>query len=309
MKLLSVLVPCYNEQETVEDFYQEFIKNDAYFSSQDIEYEIVFINDGSKDNTVQEVKKLIECDKRVHLLSFSRNFGKEAAIYAGLEHSKGDYVVIMDADLQDPPSLLPEMFAGLEEGYESVATRRVSRKGEPVIRSFFARMFYRIMRKISKADIVDGARDYRLMTRKFVNAVLKISEYNRFTKGIFGWVGFETKWLAYENIERQKGQTKWSFWKLFIYSIEGIVGFSTAPLAFASVLGIVFCFVAFVFLLFIFIRALVFGDPVAGWPSTICIILLVSGVQMFCMGIMGQYLAKTYLEVKRRPIYIVDEEI
>ena len=307
MKLLSVLVPCYNEQETVEDFYQEFIKNDAYFSSQDIEYEIVFINDGSKDNTVQEVKKLIECDKRVHLLSFSRNFGKEAAIYAGLEHSKGDYVVIMDADLQDPPSLLPEMFAGLEEGYESVATRRVSRKGEPVIRSFFARMFYRIMRKISKADIVDGARDYRLMTRKFVNAVLKISEYNRFTKGIFGWVGFETKWLAYENIERQKGQTKWSFWKLFIYSIEGIVGFSTAPLAFASVLGIVFCFVAFVF--FIFIRALVFGDPVAGWPSTICIILLVSGVQMFCMGIMGQYLAKTYLEVKRRPIYIVDEEI
>lgn len=309
MKLLSVLVPCYNEQETVEDFYQEFIKNDAYFSSQDIEYEIVFINDGSKDNTVQEVKKLIECDKRVHLLSFSRNFGKEAAIYAGLEHSKGDYVVIMDADLQDPPSLLPEMFAGLEEGYESVATRRVSRKGEPVIRSFFARMFYRIMRKMSKADIVDGARDYRLMTRKFVNAVLKISEYNRFTKGIFGWVGFETKWLAYENIERQKGQTKWSFWKLFIYSIEGIVGFSTAPLAFASILGIVFCFVAFVFLLFIFIRALVFGDPVAGWPSTICIILLVSGVQMFCMGIMGQYLAKTYLEVKRRPIYIVDEEI
>lgn len=309
MKLLSVLVPCYNEQETVEDFYQEFIKNDAYFSSRDIEYEIVFINDGSKDNTVQEAKKLIECDKRVHLLSFSRNFGKEAAIYAGLEHSKGDYVVIMDADLQDPPSLLPEMFAGLEEGYESVATRRVSRKGEPVIRSFFARMFYRIMRKISKADIVDGARDYRLMTRKFVNAVLKISEYNRFTKGIFGWVGFETKWLAYENIERQKGQTKWSFWKLFIYSIEGIVGFSTAPLAFASILGIVFCFVAFVFLLFIFIRALVFGDPVAGWPSTICIILLVSGVQMFCMGIMGQYLAKTYLEVKRRPIYIVDEEI
>ena len=309
MKLLSVLIPCYNEQETVEDFYQEFIKNDAYFSSKDIEYEMIFINDGSKDNTVQEVKKLIERDTRVHLLSFSRNFGKEAAIYAGLEHSKGDYVVMMDADLQDPPSLLPEMFAGLEEGYESVATRRVSRKGEPVIRSFFARMFYKIMRKISKADIVDGARDYRLMTRKFVDAVLKISEYNRFTKGILGWVGFETKWLAYENIERKKGQTKWSFGKLFIYSIEGIVGFSTAPLAFASVLGIVFCFIAFVFLLFIFIRALVFGDPVAGWPSTICIILLVSGVQMFCMGIMGQYLAKTYLEVKRRPIYIVDEEI
>ena len=309
MELLSVIVPCYNEQETVEDFYVEFMKNASYFSTKDMDYEVIFVNDGSKDTTVTEVKKLIARDARVHMLSFSRNFGKEAAIYAGLEHSKGDYVVIMDADLQDPPSLLPEMFAGLEEGYESVATRRVSRKGEPVVRSLFARMFYRIMRKISKADIVDGARDYRLMTRKFVDAVLKISEYNRFTKGIFGWVGFETKWIAYENIERQKGKTKWSFGKLFIYSIEGIVGFSTAPLAFASVLGIVFCFMAFIFLIFIFVRALAFGDPVAGWPSTICIILLVSGVQMFCMGIMGQYLAKTYLEVKRRPIYIVDEKI
>ena len=277
MELLSVIVPCYNEQETVEDFYVEFMKNSSYFSSKDMDYEVIFVNDGSKDATVTEVKKLIARDARVHL--------------------------------QDPPSLLPEMFAGLEEGYESVATRRVSRKGEPVVRSFFARMFYRIMRKVSKADIVDGARDYRLMTRKFVDAVLKISEYNRFTKGIFGWVGFETKWIAYENIERQKGKTKWSFGKLFIYSIEGIVGFSTAPLAFASVLGIVFCFMAFIFLIFIFVRALAFGDPVAGWPSTICIILLVSGVQMFCMGIMGQYLAKTYLEVKRRPIYIVDEKI
>lgn len=309
MKLLSVIVPCYNEQENIEDFYSEFIKNDDYFSSKDIETEMLFVNDGSKDGTTCEIKKLIAKDKRVHLLSFSRNFGKEAAIYAGLEKSKGDYVVIMDVDLQDPPSILQEMFTGLEEGYESVATRRVSRKGEPVIRSLFARMFYKIMRKISKADIVDGARDYRLMTRKFVDAVLKISEYNRFTKGIFGWVGFQTKWIAYENVERQKGQTKWSFWKLLIYSLEGIVGFSTAPLAFASVVGIIFCFLAFVFLIFIFVRALVFGDPVAGWPSTICIILLVSGVQMFCMGIMGQYMAKTYLEVKRRPIYIVDEEI
>lgn len=309
MKLLSVIVPCYNEQETIADFYTEFTKNDEYLLAKDIETEMIFINDGSKDATVCEIKKLIERDKRVHLLSFSRNFGKEAAIYAGLEKSEGDYVVIMDADLQDPPSLLPGMFAGLEEGYESVATRRISRKGEPVIRSFFARMFYRIMRKISKADIVDGARDYRLMTRKFVDAVLKISEYNRFTKGIFGWVGFKTKWIAFENIERQKGQTKWSFWKLLIYSMEGIVGFSTVPLAFASVVGIVFCFLAFIFLTFIFVRALVFGDPVAGWPSTICIVLLVSGVQMFCMGIMGQYMAKTYLEVKRRPIYIVDEMI
>lgn len=309
MKLLSVIVPCYNEQETIEDFYAEIMKIAPFFKGKEIETELIFVNDGSKDETVQEIKKLKAQDERVRMISFSRNFGKEAAIYAGLEKSKGDFVVIMDADLQDPPSLLPEMYAGIEEGYESVATRRVSRKGEPVIRSFFAKLFYKIMRKISKADIVDGARDYRLMTRKFVNAVLEISEYNRFTKGIFGWVGFETKWIAYENVERQKGQTKWSFWKLLIYSIEGIVGFSTAPLAFASIVGIVFCILAFIFLIFIFARALLFGDPVAGWPSTICIILMVSGVQMFCMGIMGQYLAKTYLEVKHRPIYVVDEEV
>ena len=309
MKVLSVIVPCYNEQEVVEDFYTEFMKLIPFLDEKKIDVELLFIDDGSKDNTVKEIKRLREKDDRVHMISFSRNFGKEAAIYAGLENSKGDYVVVMDADLQDPPALLPEMFAGIEEGYESVATRRVNRKGEPVIRSFFAKMFYRIMRKISKADIVDGARDYRLMTRKFVDSVLKISEYNRFTKGIFGWVGFETKWITFENIERQKGQTKWSFWKLLIYSIEGIVGFSTAPLAFASVVGIFFCVLAFAFLLFIFGRAMLFGDPVAGWPSTICIILLVSGVQMFCMGIMGQYLAKTYLEVKHRPIYVVDEKI
>lgn len=309
MKLLSVIVPCYNEQETVRDFYDEFIKNEAFFEEKEIAFEIIYVNDGSKDETVSEVKKLISLDERVHLLSFSRNFGKESAIYAGMEKSRGDYVVIMDVDLQDPPSLLPEMFAELEKGYEAVATRRVSRKGEPFLRSVFARMFYRIMRKISQTDIVDGARDYRLMTRKFANAVLKISEYNRFTKGIFGWVGFETKWIEYENVERQKGKTKWSFWKLFLYSIEGMVGFSTKPLAFASVFGMVFCALSFIFLIFIFARALIFGDPVAGWPSTICIILLVSGVQMFCMGIMGQYLSKTYLEVKNRPIYIVDEDI
>lgn len=309
MKLLSVIVPCYNEQETIEDFYTEIMKVVPFFEDKDIAMELIFVNDGSKDETAVEIKKLNAKDARVRMVSFSRNFGKEAAIYAGFEKSKGDFVVIMDADLQDPPSLLPQMYAGIEEGYESVATRRVSRKGEPIIRSFFAKMFYKIMRKISKADIVDGARDYRLMTRKFVDAVLKISEYNRFTKGIFGWVGFETKWIAYENVERKKGQTKWSFWKLLIYSIEGIVGFSTAPLAFASIVGIVFCILAFVFLIFIFARALLFGDPVAGWPSTICIILMVSGVQMFCMGIMGQYLAKTYLEVKHRPIYVVDEEV
>lgn len=309
MKLLSVIVPCYNEEETIHDFYEEFIKNEEFLSQKGIEIEMLFIDDGSKDGTVHEVKRLYEKDKRIRLVSFSRNFGKEAAIYAGLEKSKGDYVVLLDADLQDPPSILPQMFAELEKGYESVATRRVSRKGEPIIRSFFARIFYKLMRKISKADIVDGARDYRLMTRKFVQAVLQITEYNRFTKGIFGWVGFETKWIAFENVERKKGETKWSFWKLLTYSIEGIVGFSTVPLAFASFMGMLFCFLAFVFLIFIFGRALIFGDPVAGWPSTICIILLASGVQMFCMGIMGQYLAKTYQEVKKRPIYIVKEEV
>lgn len=309
MKLLSVIVPCYNEQENIFDFHKEFLKVEEYFKEIDVEIEFLFIDDGSVDETAKEIKKLSEIDRRVHMVSFSRNFGKEAAIYAGLEKSKGDYAVLMDVDLQDPPSLLPEMFQGILDGYESVATRRVSRKGEPIIRSFFAKLFYKIMRKISKADIVDGARDYRIMTRKYVNAVLQIAEYNRFTKGIFGWVGFETKWLAYENVERNKGKTKWSFWKLLKYSLEGILGFSTAPLAFASVIGILFCVLAFCFLIFIFARALIFGDPVAGWPSTICIILLVSGVQMFCMGIMGQYMAKTYLEVKNRPIYIVKDEL
>ena len=240
MKLLSAIVPCYNEEENVADFYAEFMKTEDFFQKKDIELELWFINDGSKDHTADEVKKLNDKDKRVHLLSFSRNFGKEAAIYAGLEKANGDYVVFLDADLQDPPSLLPEMFTYIEEGYDSVATRRVTRKGEPMIRSFFARMFYRIMKKISKTEIVDGARDYRLMTRQVVDAILSLPEYNRFTKGIFGWVGFETKWLEYDNIERKKGETKWSFWKLFIYSLEGITSFSTAPLAFAAFMGVIF---------------------------------------------------------------------
>ncbi len=309
MKLLSIVVPCYNEQENIEDFYKEVLKVEKTLSEKGVNIEFLFIDDGSKDETVLEIEKIAQKDQRVHMVSFSKNFGKEAAIYAGLEKSKGDFVVLLDADLQDPPALLPQLYDEIQAGYESVATRRVSRKGEPIIRSFFAKMFYKLMSKISKADIVDGARDYRMMTRKFVDAVLKMAEYNRFTKGIFGWVGFETKWIAYENVERKKGKTKWSFWKLFTYSLEGIIGFSTAPLAFASVVGIVFCGLAFFFLLFIFARALIFGDPVAGWPSTICIILLVSGVQMFCMGIMGQYMAKTYLEVKKRPIYIVKDEM
>lgn len=309
MKLLSAIVPCYNEEENIADFYQEFVKNDSFFREKDVELEIWYIDDGSKDNTVAEVKKLIQMDKRVHLLSFSRNFGKEAAIYAGLEKAGGDYVVFLDADLQDPPALLPEMFEYLEQGYDSVATRRVTRKGEPPIRSFFARMFYRLMRKISKTEIMDGARDYRLMTRKVVDSILSMQEYNRFSKGIFGWVGFETKWLEFENIERKKGETKWSFWKLFLYSIDGITAFSTAPLAFAAFMGVFFCILAFVLIIVTIVRKALFGDPTSGWPSLVCIISLISGVQLFCLGIVGQYLAKTYMEVKRRPIYLVKEEI
>lgn len=309
MSLLSVIVPCYNEEENVPYFYEELLKNSDFFVRENLDIEILYIDDGSKDGTVSAVKVLCEKDERVHLVSFSRNFGKEAALYAGLEKSKGDYVVVMDADLQDPPSLLPEMFGYIKEGYDSVATRRVNRKGEPVIRSFFARMFYRLMRKISKTEIVDGARDYRLMTRRMVDAVLSMTEYNRFTKGIFGWVGFETKWIEYQNVERVKGETKWSFWGLLLYSFEGITAFSTAPLSIAAVVGVLFCFLAFAFLIFIFVRALIFGDPVDGWPSLVCIISLVSGVQLFCLGILGQYLAKTYLEVKKRPIYLVKEEL
>jgi len=309
MSLLSVIVPCFNEEENVPYFYEELLKNQDFFEKEGLEIEILYIDDGSKDGTVAAVKALREKDERVRLVSFSRNFGKEAALYAGLEKSAGDYVVVMDADLQDPPSLLPEMYKYIKEGYDSVATRRVNRKGEPVIRSFFARMFYRLMRKISKTEIVDGARDYRLMTRRMVDAVLSMTEYNRFTKGIFGWVGFETKWLEYENVERVKGETKWSFWGLLLYSFEGITAFSTAPLSLAAVVGVLFCILAFLFLIFIFVRALIFGDPVSGWPSLVCIISLVSGVQLFCLGILGQYLAKTYLEVKRRPIYLVKEEL
>ncbi|MCR5303908.1 MAG: glycosyltransferase family 2 protein [Lachnospiraceae bacterium] len=309
MSLLSVIVPCFNEEENVSDFYEELLKNSGFFSENNYSFEIIFVDDGSKDGTVREVKKLIEKDEGVHLLSFSRNFGKEAAIYAGLQKSAGDLIAIMDADLQDPPSLLPEMFKCIGEGYDSVATRRVDRKGEPPVRSFFARAFYRIINRMSRTEIVDGARDYRLMTRRFVDAVLQLTEYNRFTKGIFSWVGFETKWLEYENIERRKGETKWSFWKLFWYALDGIVAFTTAPLTFAAFLGVLFCVVAFILIVVTIIRKAVFGDPTSGWPSLVCIISLVSGVQLFCLGIVGQYLSKTYMEVKRRPIYILREDI
>lgn len=289
-------------------FYAETIKQEAFFHEKGVEFEFVFVNDGSRDKTVEQVRKLHEKDERVHLVSFSRNFGKEAAIVAGFEKAKGDIVVLMDADLQDPPALLPEMYENIESGYDSVATRRVDRKGEPPIRSWFARRFYGLMRKISKTDIVDGARDYRMMTRQVVDAILSMREYNRFSKGIFGWVGFDTKWLEYENIQRAAGETKWSFWKLFLYSLDGIMAFSTVPLSIASFLGILFCIIAFAFLIFIFVRALAFGDDVAGWPSTICVITLLGGLQLLCLGIMGQYLSKLYLEVKDRPKYLVKEE-
>ena len=309
MSLLSVIVPCYNEEENVKDFYIELMKNGSFFEERGMDVEILYIDDGSKDRTVEEVRELRKNDERIRMISFSRNFGKESAMYAGLEKAKGDYVVIMDADLQDPPALLPEMFAAMDEGYDSVATRRVSRKGEPPVRSFFARCFYRLMKKISKTEIMDGARDYRLMTRQMVDAILQMPEYNRFTKGIYGWVGFRTKWLEFENIERAKGETKWNFWKLFLYSIEGITAFSTVPLVIASFMGVLFCVLAFVAIVFIIVRKILFGDPVSGWPSLVCIILLVSGVQLFCLGILGQYLPKTYMEVKKRPVYLVKEEL
>lgn len=308
MKTLSIIVPCYNEEENVPYFYEHLLKEETFFHEKDIDFEIIYVNDGSKDKTVAEVKKLHETDQRVHLVSFSRNFGKEAAIYAGLEKATGDYAVLMDADLQDPPALLPEMYGYIEQGYDSVATRRVDRKGEPPIRSFFARRFYRLINKISKTDIVDGARDYRLMTRQVVDAILAMGEYNRFSKGIFGWVGYETKWIEFENVERVKGETKWSFWKLFLYALDGIMAFSTAPLSVASLMGLLFCVAAFIFLLYIWGRAMLIGDPVAGWPSLVCIITLASGVQLLSLGIIGQYMSKMYMEVKKRPIYLVKEE-
>ena len=305
MKKISLVVPCYNEQEVIKLFYAEIQKIKKDFK--DVTFEIIFVNDGSKDKTLELMRELSENDD-VRYVSFSRNFGKEAAMYAGLEASTGDYVAIMDVDLQDPPALLKKMYEILESGeYDSVATRRVTRKGEPIIRSFFARLYYKLINKISKTEIVDGARDFRLMTRQMVNSVLSLKEYNRFSKGIFSWVGYRTKWLEYENVERAAGETKWSFWKLFLYSLESIVAFSTVPLSIASVMGILFCFVAFIIIIFIIVRTLMYGDPTSGWPSMVCIMFFIGGVQLLCLGIMGQYLSKTYLEVKKRPIYIVQE--
>lgn len=307
-KTLSIIVPCYNEEESVPLFYAETIKQEAFFHQKGVELEFVFVNDGSKDKTVQVVKELREKDERVHLVSFSRNFGKEAAIYAGFQKAKGDFVVLMDADLQDPPALLPEMYTHIESGYDSVATRRVNRKGEPPIRSFFARRFYGLMRKISTTEIVDGARDYRMMTRQVCDAILSMTEYNRFSKGIFGWVGFETKWLEYENIQRAAGETKWSFWKLFKYSIEGIMAFSTVPLMISLVLGIILGVLGFGFLLFFVISAAVSGLNPFNGGTIVSSVVFIGGIILTCMGILGLYTSKLYLEVKNRPIYIVKEE-
>ena len=305
-KKISVIVSCYNEEESLPLFYEEMSKVMDEMSQND--FELIFVNDGSRDNTLKEIKELRAKDKRVRYISFSRNFGKEAAMKAGLDYSTGDYVTLMDADLQDPPKMLPEMLNILEkEHYDCVGTRRVTRKGEPVIRSFFARKFYKIINKMSKVEMVDGARDYRLMTRQMVEAIKSCEEYNRYSKGLWSFVGFKTKWLEFENVQRVAGETKWSFWKLFKYAIEGIVAFTTAPLTMAAFLGILFCFIAFIMIVVIIFKTLIFGDPVSGWPSLACIIIFVSGIQLFFMGIFGEYLAKTYLETKKRPVYIVKE--
>ena len=302
MKLISIVVPCYNESEVLPMFYREITK--VMSELKNYRFELVFVDDGSRDDTLAQLKSMSHSDNRVKYLSFSRNFGKESAMLAGLEHTTGDYVAIMDADCQDPPSLLPEMIPFLNEGYDCVATRRVSRKGEPPIRSFCARIFYKLINSISKVEMVDGARDYRLMTRQMVDAITSCQEYNRYSKGLWQFVGFKTKWLEYKNVERAAGETKWSFWKLFKYAIEGIVAFSTVPLPLAAFFGILFCLIAFIMIIVIIVKTIAFGDPVSGWPSLACIIIFVSGVQLFFLGIIGEYLAKTYLETKHRPKHL-----
>lgn len=306
---ISCIVPCYNEEAALPYFLREIRKvADQMSATYQSSFEFIFVDDGSKDKTLEILREAAVQDERVRYIAFSRNFGKEAAMYAGLQRCTGDYAAVMDADMQDPPTLLPEMYETLQSGeYDSVATRRVDRKGEPPVRSFFARCFYKIINKISDADIVDGARDFRLMKRKMVDAILAMGEYNRFSKGIFGWVGFRTKWLPYENVERVAGETKWSFWKLFKYSLQGIIAFSTAPLGIASVMGMILCLIALVMVVVIVVKTLLLGDPVSGWPSLACMIMFMGGIQLLCIGVLGQYLAKTYLETKHRPIYIIAE--
>ncbi len=306
MEKISLIIPCYNEEEVLGIFYNELKKVMNQMNT--YEFELLFVDDGSKDKTLSVLKGFAQEDERVIYLSFSKNFGKEAAMYAGFCNATGDYVAVMDADMQDPPSLLPEMMTYLEDGeYDSVATRRVTRAGEPKIRSFFARQFYKIINKISDADIVDGSRDFRLMKRAMADAIVAMGEQNRFSKGIFGWIGFKTKWLAFENVERAAGETKWNFWSLFRYSLDGIFNFSQVPLQFASMTGVFFTCISFIAIIFIMVRKWIWGDPVEGWPSLVCIITFLGGIQLFCMGIIGQYLAKTYMEVKKRPHYIIGE--
>lgn len=310
MKLVSVVVPCYNEQEVLPMFYDEITKVTDGMKEQypELEFEFLFINDGSKDKTLEIFRKLADRDERVRYVSFSRNFGKESGMYAGLKNSKGDYVVVMDADLQHPPAFLPQMYSYVRDGeFDCATTRRVSRKGESKIRSWFARRFYGIMNKISQTEIVDGAQDFRFMTRQMVDAILEMSEYNRFSKGIFSWVGFNVKYIEYENVERAAGTTAWSFWGLFKYSLEGIMAFSTAPLAISSLLGILSCAIAFILIIATVVKALILGVDGDGYATTLCVIFLLSGLQLFCTGILGQYLSKTYLETKKRPIYIMKE--
>lgn len=303
---ISLIIPCYNEEAALPFIYKELVLVSSQLK--DYEFEYLFVNDGSSDRTLSILKELAASDPRVNYYSFSRNFGKEAAMFAGFCNAGGDYVAVMDADLQDPPSLLPQMLEILQTGeYDSVATRRVSRDGEPKIRSFFARSFYKIINKISDADIVDGARDFRLMKREMVDAIVAMNEYNRFSKGIFGWIGFRTYWLPYKNVERVAGETKWSFWGLLKYAVDGIINFSQVPLSLASYGGVFLTFISFLAIIFVVVRRLIFGDPVSGWASLVCIITFIGGVQLFCMGIIGQYLSKTYLEAKRRPHFIISE--
>ena len=304
-ELVSVVVSCYNEEEVLPIFYKEINKISKEMDY--VNFEFLFVDDGSKDNTLKIVKDLASDDSRVKYISFSRNFGKEAAMNAGLSYSKGDYVVVMDADLQDPPKYLKEMYNYMKDGYDVAATRRITRKGEPVVRSFFSKLWYKLIDKMSDTEMVDGARDFRMMKRKVVDAILSLSEYNRYSKGIFSFVGFKTKWISYENVKRAAGKTKWSFWQLFKYALDGMSSFSTAPLLLASLFGILFCFIALIAIIFVIIRTLIYGDPVGGWPSLVCIILLVGGIQLLCIGTTGRYLSKVYLETKKRPIYIVDE--
>ncbi len=307
MKKISIIVPAYNEEEAIPYFYKEIKKIWEKMAKND--FEVIFINDGSKDQTLSILKEYAKKDKKIKYISFSKNFGKEAAIYAGLKKASGDFITIMDADLQDPPELIPEMYRYIvEENYDMVATRRVNRKGEPPIRSFFARKFYKLINKMSKVEMVDGARDFRFMTRQVVDSILELEEYNRYSKGLFSFIGFETKWISYPNQKRVAGKTKWSFWNLLIYACEAITAFSTVPLVISVLIGLIFCIISFLMIIIIILKTWIYGDPVSGWPSLVCIIFLISGIQLFCIGIIGQYLSKTYLEVKKRPIYIIKED-